>query len=222
MPFRHRVLNILELLNDRYSNKYTIEARILDSSDYGIPQKRDRAIIKIFKNHLKWGWPAKKKKITVREAIGHLPSLEAGEKSNLPWHFARKHIDKHILWMRHTPTGKSAFGNRLFYPQKDDGTKIKGYESSYRRIKWDEPAPTITIRNDAVSSQRNVHPGRKLPDGTYFDARVLTPLELMILSSLPSNWKIPRDTPEILIRQCIGECIPPLMVKSILRSIGTK
>jgi DNA (cytosine-5)-methyltransferase 1 len=118
--------------------------------------------------------------------------------------------------MKHTKTGTSAFSNPVYYPQKKDGTKIKGYESSYRRIKWDEPAPTITIRNDAISSQRNVHPGRLLPDGTYSDARVLTPYELMILTSLPKDWPLPDDTPEVLIRQVIGESIPPLMVKAIV------
>ena len=79
---------------------------------------------------------------------------------------------------------------------KDNGESLKGYSSTYRRIKWDEPSPAITIRNDAISSQRNVHPGRKLSNGEYSDARVLTPLELMTLSSLPKDWKLPEDTPE--------------------------
>lgn len=69
------------------------------------------------------------------------------------------------------------------------------------------------MRNDAISSQLNVHPGRIKEDGTYSDARVLTPLELMLLSSLPKDWNIPSDTPELLIRKCIGECIPPLLIK---------
>ena len=76
------------------------------------------------------------------------------------------------------------------------------------------------MRNDAISSQRNVHPGRLLEDGTYSDARVLTPLELMILNSLPEDWGIPDDTPEILIRQVIGESIPPLMIERIVGEIG--
>jgi DNA (cytosine-5)-methyltransferase 1 len=121
--------------------------------------------------------------------------------------------------MRNTPTGKSAFENKVFFPKNKDGTRIRGYQSSYRRIRWDEPSPTITIRNDAISSQRNVHPGRKLIDGTYSDARVLTILELIILNSLPTDWQLPNDTPELLIRKCIGESIPPLMIKKIVRGI---
>lgn len=151
--------------------------------------------------------------VTVREAIGHLPSIEAGESSDIKWHFARKHPARQVEAMAHTPEGHSAWENKDYYPQKENGERIKAYSTTYRRIKWDEPAPTITMRNDAISSQMNVHPGRKNDDGTYSDARVLTPLELMLLSSLPADWNIPDDTPEILIRECIGESIPPLLVK---------
>lgn len=210
---------VLDILQYEFGEQYEIDSMVVDSADYGVPQTRLRAIIKMNRKGKRWSWPLKKDKITVRDAIGHLPSLEAGEHSEIKWHFARKHSKDNILWMKHTPTGKSAFSNPVYYPQKKDGTRVKGYESSYRRIRWDAPAPTITIRNDCIASQRNVHPGRLLPDGTYSDARVLTPLELMLLNSLPANWNIPDDTPELLIRQCIGESIPPLMLKEIVRGI---
>jgi DNA (cytosine-5)-methyltransferase 1 len=121
--------------------------------------------------------------------------------------------------MKNTPTGKSAFENKKYYPQKENGEKIKSYMTTYRRIKWGEPSPTITMRNDAISSQLNVHPGKRLRDGTYSDARVLTPLELMILSSLPENWNVPQNTPETLIRKCLGESVPPLLLKKVICGI---
>lgn len=217
--YAEKYRTVLDILEYEFGTQYKIESRVVDSSDYGVPQTRLRAIIKINRIGTQWDWPEKKSKITVEEAIRHLPSLESGERSNIKWHFARKHSKENILWMKHTPTGQSAFSNPVYYPQKKDGTRIKGYESSYRRIRWDAPAPTITIRNDCIASQRNVHPGRLLPDGTYSDARVLTPLELMLLNSLPADWNIPEDTPELLIRQCIGESIPPLMLKEIVRGI---
>ena len=217
LPFDGKMKTVVQILTDKFGNGYNIESKVVDASDYGVPQTRLRAIIKLFPKNKKWPWPQPvEKKVTVRDAIGDLPSLEAGEKSKIKWHYARQHDPRHILWMKHTPTGCSAFFNETYYPQKKDGTRIKGYESSYRRIKWDEPSPTITIRNDAISSQRNVHPGRVLADGTYSDARVLTPYELMLLNSLPKDWAIPDDTPEILIRQVIGESIPPLMIKKIV------
>lgn len=219
LPHKNRLVNILDLLSMVFNKEYCIEARVVDAADYGVPQTRKRGIIKLYKKGLEWKWPSKEKKRNVKEAIGQLPSLESGERSDIPWHYARKHTDKHVLWMRNTPTGKSAFENKKYFPKKDDGTKIKGYLSTYRRIDWERPAPTITIRNDAISSQRNVHPGRKKRDGTYSDARVLTPLELMILSSLPQDWNIPKNTPETLLRQCIGESIPPLMTKKMIETI---
>ena len=215
------LLSITDILNLEFGNEYSIDPKVLDSADYGVPQTRLRAIIRMNRINKAWGSPKKAdKKITVKEAIGHLPSLESGEKSKIKWHYARTHTPDNILWMKHTPTGKTAFSNEVHYPKKKDGTRIKGYESSYRRIRWDSPAPTITIRNDCIASQRNVHPGKLLPDGTYSDARVLTPLEIMLLNSLPPDWNIPDDTPEILIRQCIGESIPPLMIKKIVEGIG--
>lgn len=219
LQYAGKYRTVLDILQYEFGDQYEIDSMVVDSADYGVPQTRLRAIIKMNRKGKKWSWPLKKDKITVRDAIGHLPSLEAGERSEIKWHFARKHSKDNILWMKHTPTGKSAFSNPVYYPQKKDGARVKGYESSYRRIRWDAPAPTITIRNDCIASQRNVHPGRLLPDGTYSDARVLTPLELMLLNSLPADWNIPDDTPELLIRQCIGESIPPLMLKEIVRGI---
>lgn len=218
--YKDEFRTILEILKMEFSSEYIIEDKILNSCDFGVAQNRKRAIIKLYQKNIKWDWPQEtKEKISVKDCIGYLPSLESGQNSNIKWHFARKHIEKHILWMKHTPTGQSAFDNKKYYPIKKNGEKINGYKSSYRRISWDLPAPTITIRNDAISSQRNVHPGRLLSDGTYSDARVLTPLELMLLNSLPADWNIPDDTPEILIRQCIGESIPPLLVKKILEKL---
>ena len=223
LVYKGEFLTVLEILKKEFNSDYDIDSKVVDSSEYGVPQTRLRAIIKMHKKGLVWKWAeTSSKKVTVEQAIGHLPSLEAGEKSDIKWHFARKHSKENILWMQHTPTGESAFSNEQYYPQKADGTKVKGYESSYRRIKWDIPAPTITIRNDCIASQRNVHPGRLKKDGTYSDARVLTPLELMLLDSLPADWNIPDDTPELLIRQCIGESIPPLMLKKIVGEIGNE
>ena len=63
-------------------------------------------------------------------------------------------------------------------------------------MNWDRPAPTVTMRNEIISSQENVHPGRELPDGTWSDARVLSLRELLIVSSLPAEMEIPKSLSE--------------------------
>lgn len=215
----NKLTPIKNILEDEFGSEYHIHFDILDAADYGTPQRRKRAIIRLNKKGTIWNLPLKQNIVSVEQAIGNLPSIESGKHSGLKWHYGRGHTEQQIEWMKHTPTGKSAFENLVHYPRKANGEKVKGYHSSYRRIRWDEPAPTITIRNDAISSQRNVHPGRPLLDGTYSDARVLSVLELMRLTGLPDNWEIPDDTPEILIRQIIGECIPPLLIENITREI---
>ena len=221
LPYKNQQLRLTEILSLLFDKEYSIEANVYDAADYGIAQRRTRAIIKMYRKGKKWDEPIKSTaNLTVEDKIGFLPSIESGQKSKIKWHFSRKHSDRHVEWMKHTPTGKSAFENEKYFPVKPNGEKIKSYNTTYRRIKWDEPAPTITMRNDAISSQLNVHPGRKLKNGFYSDARVLTPLELMLLSSLPQDWNIPDNTPELLIRKCIGECIPPLLIKNIVAQIS--
>lgn len=219
-PYKGDLYNIVDLLKLKYSSEYTIEDKVLNSINYGVPQNRKRSFIKIFKKSKKWDWPTKSLEIkNVEDAIGHLPSLESEEKSNIKWHYARKHSPQHVLWMKHTPTGESAFKNEIHFPKNKNGKRINGYHDSYGRISWDKPAPTITMRSDAISSNSKVHPGRLKKDGTYSDARVLSILELMILSSLPEDWNIPDWATEILVRQVIGESVPPLLMKKIMEEI---
>lgn len=220
LPFNGKMQKVTDILTQSFSDKYIIEPNVYDAYDYGVAQRRSRAIIKLYNKNAVWSKPEQLPKKNVKDVIGKLPSLESGQKSSIKWHFARKHSPEHIEWMRHTPTGQSAIDNPVYYPKKKNGERIKSYNTTYRRIKWEQPAPTITMRNDAISSQLNVHPGRPLGNGEFSDARVLTPLELMLLSSLPANWAIPDDTPELLIRKCIGECIPPMMIKQIVSKIN--
>ena len=197
---------------------YIVNPVVVDASDYGTAQSRKRAIYLISKLH-KWELPNKQDKITVREMIEHLPSLESGETSSVAFHKAKVHNDRHISFLKQTPTGKTALHNRVHYPKKVDGTRIKGYDTTYKRIEWDKPAPTITMANGSVSSQNNVHPGRLKEDGTYSDARVLTLKEIFILTGLPDSWTPPKWASENLIRQVIGEGVPPKLIDQLLSTI---
>ena len=219
LPYKQSLKTVIEILMDKYFNKYEIDARILNAKDYGVPQSRPRAIIKMYKKGLKWEWPKEEKEITVRDAIEYLPSLESGETSNIKWHFARKHTAEHIECMRHTPTGKSALDNDVYYPKNKKGERVRGFSSTYKRMNWDKPAPAITMRSDAISSQENVHPGRYLGNGLYSDARVLTIFELMLLFSIPIDTNFPDWASDAFIRQIIGEAIPPLMLYKIVKGI---
>ncbi len=216
------------------------------AKDYGVPQLRERNIFLLVRNNIdvKWEFPEKQKEITLKEAIGELPSLDPKLREGMEftiskfpeyeikrqaaleiskWHFPPTHSWKQVEWMMHTPTGKSAIYNEKYYPQKDDGTPVKAHHNHYRRLKWDMPCRTITQNNGVISSLACVHPGRKYLGTTgeelYSDARVLTIYELLIVMSLPLNWPIPEWANETFIRRVFGEGIPSKLVKEIMQEL---
>lgn len=195
-----------------------------------------------------WEFPQKDKHIkTLKDAIGNLPSLdpelydltkeqqlqifpdferkkEEGLKVS-KWHYPPKHVYRQVYSLMHTPSGQTAFDNiDEFKPKKQDGSFVKGFKNTYKRQDWDKPAYTITMYNRTIGSQNNVHPGRYIgtdnkKNKMYSDARVLSIYELMLVSSLPKNWNIPKWASEHFVRQVIGEGIPPLLVKKIMQEI---
>lgn len=219
-PYEEDLKTIEDILNKNFGEDYTIDSRVLNAADYGVPQNRERAILRLYLKGLSWVLPEKSKKISLREAIGMLPSLESGQKSNLLNHNARVHSPEHVEWMKFTPTGHSAFENSIHFPKNKNGQKLKGFSATYKRIDWDSPAPTITMRNDAISSQSNVHPGTLQQDGTYSDARVLTLRELFILTSINPDLRLPNFASDSQLRHMIGESVPPLMIEKILNGIS--
>ncbi len=238
---------IPEYVESELGEMYTFnEERIINTMDYGIPQSRQRYIYLMVRKDegLQWNFPKKEDEIiTLKEAIGHLPSLdpfirEKEERWHFPefdkkkaeglkvskWHTPPSHGWRNVEWMIHTPSGKSAFQNEFFYP-KFKGRRIKGAPRTYMRMFWDKPATTVMQNNNVISAFSTVHPGRCIVDSAddkeriYSDARALSIYELLIVSSLPLDWNIPDWASEILIRQVIGEGIPPLLIKKIVQSL---
>ena len=217
------------------------------AKDYGVPQLRERNIFLLVRKDVKnviWEFPEKQKEITLREAIGHLPSLDPYLRDGLAktlevfpeyekkkaaglavskWHYPPTHSWKQVEWMMHTPTGKSAIYNEVYYPQKADGTPVKAHHNHYRRLKWDMPCRTITQNNGVISSLACVHPGNAYQTDTgetlYSDPRVLSIYELLIVMSLPLDWPIPEWASDTLIRKVFGEGIPSKLVKEIMLAL---
>lgn len=214
-PHNGEILKLEEILKEKYSDEFEVEARVINAKDYGVAQSRPRSIIKLYKKNLSWPWPEKENEISLREAIGHLPSLEPGEKSEIKWHYAKKTRPQIIEALRHTEPGTSAIANQIYYPKKENGERIKGFHNTYKRMVWDEPAPARTTYSGSVSSHNNVHPGSLLSNGTYSDPRVLSLLETFIVSSINPDIEFPKDTSEAFIRTVIGEAVPPLLMEKI-------
>lgn len=243
------VMLIPEYLIRELGDEYNFNKDMLvKAMDYGVPQMRERSIFLLVRKDLniEWEFPAKSKPITLEEAIGHLPSvdplLREGMEFTLKvfpdfnkkkvaaealskWHRPPKHSWKQVQWMMHTPSGKSAIYNPIHFPQKDDGSRVVAHHNHYRRMSWEKPSRTITQNNGVISSLACVHPGRPYKVGKetlYTEPRVLTIYEILIVSSLPTNWPIPEWADESLIRKVIGEGIPPLLIKAIMQELLSK
>lgn len=233
------------LINELSSDYYFAKESLISAMDYDVPQMRKRNIILLSRKDMSYKWELpryKKEKITLLDAIGDLPSLDPILKEGMDetlslfpdfydkleearkiskWHSPPKHAKKHVISLIHTPSGKTAFDNEIYFPKKNDGTRVNGHYNTYRRFDWNKPSRTITQNNGVISSLCCVHPGRKIfDDGNeetryYSDPRCLTIYELLIVSSLPTNWNIPDWANESLIRKVIGEGIPPMLIKHI-------
>lgn len=244
ISYKGRELLIPDYIRERIGMYYEFnDEQLVNTMDYGVPQMRRRAIFLCTQKGCakKWVFPRKSKRVvTLEEAFKGVPSLwpnikESEYRGRLPEnthealsyhvrHQPMTHVWRNIECMLYTPTGNTAFDNPVYYPKKKDGQRIKGYDTTYHRMFWDKPGSTITTFNFRIGSQNNVHPGRpwmpdKHGDMMYTDPRVLSILELLIVSSLPQDWDIPMWASDNLIRTVIGEGIPPLLVKKIVNNL---
>ena len=245
--YKDRSMLIPEYLKFALRDKYSFnDNEIINAADYGIPQSRTRSIILLTRKDLEYKWltPRKKNKIsTLKDAIGDLPSLdpliydisykdhmeifpEYEKKAEIAkliskWHYPPKHVYRQVISMIYTKTGKSAFENiKKYKPKKIDGTYVKGFNNTYKRQSWDKPGYTVTTFNRTISSQENVHPGRKIRGSSkYSDPRVFTIYEIMKVMTIPTKWKIPSWCSENFLRTVIGEGIPPLLVKKFFQEL---
>lgn len=242
-------ISIPDYIKKELSSEYNFNKEtLIRAMDHGVPQMRERNIFLLVKKgkNIAWEFPAKKPIITLQEAIGSLPSLDPLLREGLDftlekfpdfekklkvakkvskWHYPPLHSWKQVEWMIHTPSGTTAFNNKIYYPQKENGVRIVGHHNHYRRMAWTKPSRTITQNNGVISSLCCVHPGKpyeKDGETLYSDPRVLTIYELLIVSSLPLDWNIPAWANESFIRKVIGEGIPSNLAKEIMLELLKK
>jgi len=240
---------ISDLIGRKLSEYYHINIYTIDTKDYSVPQFRERAIILFTRRDQRkiWTIPPKDKKIvTMKDAIGSLSIVDpfvkdiscselkklfpkyyerkAAAQRISKWHNPPHHIRRQVEIMMRTPTGCSAFDNKIYKPRKANGELVRGYKNTYKRQNWDTPAYTVTMDNRKISSQNNVHPGRylgknKRNEELYSDPRALTLYEIMKIMTIPDNWPVPNNVSQPFLRSVIGEGIPPLFVKKTFQEL---
>lgn len=203
------------LLQEFSKAGYQMIYSAINAKDYGVPQSRERVVFlgvrkDLYKNiqltfpspthtHEKNLFDHGLKPIkTFKEATEDLDLLESGEASKTdPWHFSVKHPDHVIKMLKIVPEGKSAHEN------KDPKLRpSSGYNTTYKRIRWNEPSSTISTNFSMISGSRNVHPT---------STRSLTIREAMRCQTFPDSYQLSGTLGEI--RKGIGNAVPPKLAK---------
>lgn len=196
---------------------YKVWFDIVDSSQYGVPQMRQRMVLLASKHgDIRMISPTHGRPRTVRQAIGRLRPLTAGEsapKDKL--HVASALSGKNIerikasrpggTW-RDWPEGLVADCHRA-----DSG---RTYPGVYGRMEWDKPAPTMTTQCYGFGNGRFGHPEQD---------RAISLREAAILQSFPRNYAfIPKGGKVYfkVLGRLIGNAVPVNLGRAIARSIS--
>lgn len=165
-------------------NGYSVDWKVVQCQAYGVPQNRKRLVLlasTLGKINLIPPLYQEDEYLTVRDAIGNLPPIAAGETNvHDPMHRAGglSYINLQRI-MQSVPGGTWRDWDenlRLECHKKESG---ETYPSVYGRMEWDKPSPTITTQFYGYGNGRFGHPEQN---------RALSLREGAILQSFPNDY----------------------------------
>jgi DNA (cytosine-5)-methyltransferase 1 len=200
-------------------NGYKIFYKVVDCSDYGVPQKRHRLILLasrlgeislIDPTHLT-------KKVTVRETISNLPPIGDGQTHpNDPLHRTSKLSPLNKKRIIATPLDG---GNSSAWPEelmlvchkKKTGRSYKG--TVYGRMRWEQPSPTMTTQCYGLGNGRFGHPVQN---------RAISLREAALFQTFPADYQFSPPGEDFYMRSIarhIGNAVPVRIGEVIAKSI---
>lgn len=186
---------------------YQVWASKVRCQNYGLPQTRTRHVLLASKlGPIELIPPTHDvNPRTVRELIGHLPPIEAGEThGHDPLHKAQGLSPLNLYRIRASRPG----GTWRDWPKslladchrKDSG---KTYAGVYGRMNWDAPSPTMTTQCYGFGNGRFGHPEQD---------RGISLREAAILQSFPESYAFTEPERPITfsaVGRLIGNAVPP-------------
>lgn len=200
---------------------YLVDYEILNAADYGVPQRRRRAIVIARRSGRKVEIPSPTvdEHRTVRDTIGDLPPVEAGEThTSDPMHRAPNHTQRIVEMLGLIPNDGGSWMDIPEEHQEEywlDSMKkraekgdLKSFCDTYGRMHWDRPAGTITRKSSTPSCGRYVHPEQN---------RNITVREAARLQSFPDTWEF--EGPYTSWYEQNGNAVPPKLANHLANKV---
>lgn len=211
---------IKQIVSEMEGLGYILNYDVLDASDFGVPEHRERAII-IGSLSRSISLPiGNENRTTVRDAISDLAYHNSGEGISVDKYInePKSEYQKMLrnpdgVLYNHVATAHSKValeklsmippeGDKSYLPKELHGKQK--FSTTWSRLEWDTQSPTIDTRFDTPSNGKNSHP--------YLN-RAITPREAARIQSFPDSY-------EFLGNKCsickqIGNAVPPLLAKAI-------
>ena len=208
-----------EFVNTLEQAGYGAKHQIVKCVDYGIPQNRKRLVLLASRHGgIELTLPPQDagKALTVEDAIGRLPRIDAGEAlESDPLHRASRLSALNLRRIQASQPGGSWRDwtddlRASCHARESGGT----YGSVYGRMRWDAPAPTITTQFNGYGNGRFGHPEQD---------RAISLREGAILQTFPEDYSFLPPGQEVQmtsIARLIGNAVPVRLGEAIGKSIA--
>lgn len=188
---------------------YSARARLYNLASFGVPQERYRALVLATRNSRCLEMPPPTHRpsefVTVRDAIGHLPPLLAGQSCpSDPMHLTSRHRPETVHLLSLIPHDG---GSRRSLPRGvglDCHRNVDGFRDVYGRLWWDRPSVAITARCRTPSCGRYIHPTQN---------RGLSVREAALLQGFPTEFQF--EGPFDDKYKQIGNAVAPIFSRAL-------
>lgn len=195
---------------------YEVWFKVIDCAAYGLPQRRRRTVLLASRfGNIELKAPSKSKTRTVADALKGLPVLRHGSSNEGdPLHAASglSHLNYERIKVS-KPGGTWRDWPKHLVANCHKKETGKTYPGVYGRMKWNEPAPTLTTQFFGFGNGRFGHPSQ---------ARGLSLREGAILQGFPENYSFVPKGEAVqfkVLGRLIGNAVPVDLGRVIGESI---
>jgi len=196
---------------------YDVWHSVVDSADYGLPQRRRRTVLLASRHDsIALKTPDESEHKTVQDALKTLPILRHGSTNKEdPLHSASRLSDLNLKRIKASKPGGTWRDWPDYLVAECHRRKTgKTYPGVYGRMRWDEPAPTLTTQFYGFGNGRFGHPSQ---------ARGLSLREGAVLQGFPTSYSfVPKGGPIHFktLGRLIGNAVPVDLGRVIGESIS--